>query len=50
MSILSVIIYTFEFTCFSDVNKLKNVLNEMVEAVIEEFLKPHENSLTYRSN
>lgn len=35
---------------FSDVNRLKSVLNEMVEAIIEEFLKPHENSLIFRSN
>ncbi|XP_025409352.1 phosphoglucomutase-2 isoform X2 [Sipha flava] len=34
----------------SDVNKLKCVLNEMVEAIIEEFLKPHENSLIFRCN
>jgi len=40
--------YVFNFP--SDINRLKNVLNEMVEAIIEEFLKPHEYSLIYRSN
>lgn len=35
---------------FSDVSRLKSVLNEMVEAIIEEFLKPHENSLIFRNN
>ncbi|KAF0769292.1 phosphoglucomutase-2 [Aphis craccivora] len=34
----------------SDVNKLKSVLNEMVEGIIEEFLKPQENSLIFRNN
>jgi len=34
----------------SDVNRLRSVLNEMVEAIIEEFLKPHEYSLIFRTN
>lgn len=33
----------------SDVNKLRSILNEMVEAIIKEFLKPHEYSLIFRA-
>ncbi|XP_050430140.1 phosphopentomutase [Adelges cooleyi] len=32
-----------------DIDKLKTILKEMVEAIIEEFLKPQKNSLIYRS-
>lgn len=35
---------------FSEVDRLKSLLNEMVEAIIEEFLKPHENNLIFRNN
>lgn len=35
---------------FRDVNVLKGVLNEMIDAIIEEFLKPNENSLIFRNN
>lgn len=35
---------------FSDVNKLEIVLDEMVDGIIEEFLKPYENLLIFRNN
>lgn len=40
----------FNSIFFSDVNKLETVLSEMVDGIIEEFLKPYENSLIFRNN